>query len=344
MRDRELTYRWLLLAYPRPYRQERGLEILTTLMDAAESGRRSPSARDALDIVLSGLRFRFSPARGWFHWAAVAVASAFIGMLLANIAGALAWKASPTMPHPGQAASLQPAALLHETVDRPAGMLDHNYLLKGTPPQQEGWTGGQPAPSYIEQVYRPETLDPAMLGLYERMPRDGWQVGELVEWESSGYVFWASRDGTIVRVRGLRLDGASPSITVHTHLAEPRLVTPVATAAFVLGAFAAWLMACGLSRRTQRKFAATRRSALVIALFAVGSQAILLLLTLGWVVMLVSHLGWAHYHWLAPPGVLGDGVGQVLTLTAFIGSVTLVATILTAPDQPAGFRREPISP
>jgi hypothetical protein len=54
----ERAYRTLLLAYPTVYREERGEELLSTLLAAAPPGRRRPSIVDALDLLYHGLRTR----------------------------------------------------------------------------------------------------------------------------------------------------------------------------------------------------------------------------------------------------------------------------------------------
>jgi hypothetical protein len=51
-------YRGLLRAYPKGYRQQRGDELLSTLMDGAEPGRRWPPAREAIGLLTSGVRSR----------------------------------------------------------------------------------------------------------------------------------------------------------------------------------------------------------------------------------------------------------------------------------------------
>jgi len=54
----ELAYRRLLLAYPAEYRQDRGEEILSTLLAAAPSGRRRPTSAEAFNLVYHGIRTR----------------------------------------------------------------------------------------------------------------------------------------------------------------------------------------------------------------------------------------------------------------------------------------------
>ena len=60
----ERSYRRLLWAYPRWYRRERGVELLSTLLDAAAPDQRRPTVREAVDLVLGGLRCRFALPRG----------------------------------------------------------------------------------------------------------------------------------------------------------------------------------------------------------------------------------------------------------------------------------------
>jgi hypothetical protein len=54
----ESMYRRLLLTYPREYRREHEEEILATLVDASEPGRRWPSLRETRDLLAGGLRTR----------------------------------------------------------------------------------------------------------------------------------------------------------------------------------------------------------------------------------------------------------------------------------------------
>jgi hypothetical protein len=55
-------YRRLLVAYPSDYRSEHEEEILTTLLEAAEPGRRWPSLRETGGLLVGGLRTRAATA------------------------------------------------------------------------------------------------------------------------------------------------------------------------------------------------------------------------------------------------------------------------------------------
>ncbi len=56
-------YRALLRAYPKAWREQRGDELLGTLLDAAEPGRRRPNVRESASIVVQGLQERLGLRR-----------------------------------------------------------------------------------------------------------------------------------------------------------------------------------------------------------------------------------------------------------------------------------------
>jgi hypothetical protein len=60
----ELAYRRLLLAYPADYRNERGDELVSTLLAAAPPGRRRPTIAEAFDLLYHGIRTRARVTRG----------------------------------------------------------------------------------------------------------------------------------------------------------------------------------------------------------------------------------------------------------------------------------------
>ncbi|WP_173036224.1 hypothetical protein [Phytohabitans flavus] len=97
----ERAYRRLLLAYPRRYRRERGTEILTTLLDAARPDQRRPSPRDALDLVLGGLRRRLAIPRGPLPAAAATVVALLAAL---GAAAGTGWRAAAPEPDPGRPA------------------------------------------------------------------------------------------------------------------------------------------------------------------------------------------------------------------------------------------------
>lgn len=71
MSDLEARYRRLLRSYPPEYREQRGPEMLATLLDSADPGRRHPPLREVVPLLIGGLRARAgtttpaTPAQAW---------------------------------------------------------------------------------------------------------------------------------------------------------------------------------------------------------------------------------------------------------------------------------------
>ncbi len=63
MTSLERRYRWLLRAYPAWYRQDRGTEMLGTLLEDSPEDRKWPSLRDARALIMGGLRVRAGQSR-----------------------------------------------------------------------------------------------------------------------------------------------------------------------------------------------------------------------------------------------------------------------------------------
>jgi hypothetical protein len=93
--------RALLLAYPRPYREDRGEEILSTLLDTAVPGQRLPRLADATDVVAAGLRLRLGTASMAGFDAGLAVAAPIALTLAAGISAFAWWRVEPVSAGPG---------------------------------------------------------------------------------------------------------------------------------------------------------------------------------------------------------------------------------------------------
>jgi hypothetical protein len=72
----EKHYGRLLRLYPAEYRRARGAEILETLLESAEDGRRRPAAREVSALVLGALRVRAGSRQ--HRWPAAARAAALM--------------------------------------------------------------------------------------------------------------------------------------------------------------------------------------------------------------------------------------------------------------------------
>ena len=94
----EKWYRVLLWAYPRRFRRVRAQEMLTTLLDAARPGQRRPEWRDAANVVLRGLRYRFAVPRGAGYVSAAIVFALLCAVLVTAGVAFAAWRTAARAP------------------------------------------------------------------------------------------------------------------------------------------------------------------------------------------------------------------------------------------------------
>jgi hypothetical protein len=89
--DLERRYARLLGAYPAGYRHEHQQEMLATLLDSADPGQRHPSAREAVALVVGGLRTRARLAARRSPWSLEAEGLRLgVLLLLASVVAAAA--------------------------------------------------------------------------------------------------------------------------------------------------------------------------------------------------------------------------------------------------------------
>src|SRR5688572_12701823 len=89
------SYRRLLWAYPRWYREERGAEMTTTLLDDAAPGQRRATRREVVDLLRCGLRARLRPPRSASAWLATVMVALYVALAGAAAAG---WWGGYTAP------------------------------------------------------------------------------------------------------------------------------------------------------------------------------------------------------------------------------------------------------
>jgi len=272
MSELERSYRRLLRAYPGFYRRERELEILTTVLDAAEPGQVRPSRGEAAALLLTGLRCRFVPPTraGKLATAIVAVWAA----LVLSGAGALAvWAFAD--PEPPRLAALSDDLVGRDpavTYELPGdNLLDMAYAYKTHSEFQdyanEGWTGRHPAPMGESRIYERVTPTPtALADAYRRVTSAGWRAGA----RSPG-AFWAYRDGVLLRVSG---SGEQTGMRVSAYPIEPRGVLAGAIAGFVLGLIVASQAMTWLAHRVARTPLPTRRLIVLLGLPALVASAV----------------------------------------------------------------------
>ncbi|GHJ44726.1 hypothetical protein Cs7R123_20680 [Catellatospora sp. TT07R-123] len=106
----ERRYRTLLRAYPRWWREERGAELLATLLDAAPPGRRRPTAADAADLLRNGARCRLGLSTDDGLDEGLGTAAPVALALAAGVSAFLWWRIEGSPATPGRPATLGPLA------------------------------------------------------------------------------------------------------------------------------------------------------------------------------------------------------------------------------------------
>jgi hypothetical protein len=340
MPELERSYRRLLRAYPGFYRRERGLEILTTLLDAAEPGQVRPSRGEAGYLLLSGLRYRFVPPTRIGKIAASLV-TIWAAVVLSG-AGALAVWGFATPDEPDL------AAFSDDLVGRQASftwehdlpgdnLLDMAYANTTYGAfqdfAQEGWDGGRPAPMGQSRVYAQVAEAPTVLAdAHRHLTSAGWRTGALSQGAVNSQagvnrpngVFWAYRDGVLLRMSGY---DNQTGLTVSAYPIEPSGVLAGAIAGFVIGLIMVGQAITWLAHRAARTPLPTRRLILLLglpALIACGVN------TLDNVLSMVPTLGTgsvlfaADYMYPLANQIANPLAANVITL-ALIGSVGLIA-------------------
>jgi hypothetical protein len=247
MPDLMRAYQRLLRVYPRFYRRERELEILTTLLDAAAPGQTRPSRDEAVWVLLTGLRLRLVPPGGAGKLV-TALVTVWTALVLGGAGAYAAWSASSLADTDVAALSDslagQEPSSTHTSGDGSLLHLAYGYQAEGEFQQlgAEGWEGPLPAPIGRTRVY--PAGDPAVVADARRtLAAVGWQTGSIVD----ASTFWAHRDGVL-----LRLSGSVEDVTVSAFPAEPGGVRDAAVAGAALGVLLAWPFMTWLTHRVAR--------------------------------------------------------------------------------------------
>ncbi len=251
-------YRLLLLTYPRSYRRQRGEEIVTTLMDAAPTGRARPTRTEVVDLLLGGFRHRFR-VRG-AGGLLVAGCGALIAMVaLGAFGGFLGWQTAPPLPGNDEATRmLQPAlpAGAAPVAQRWDWVFDNTpkytadarwvYWVTGTDEYEHGQV-------FFDVPHRDDARSgAAVVGEAERRMRAaGWSVVSRQD--------DPDRPSSVVARGGWRAEIAITSpiyrddrvMRVAITRAVPGAVVPLTTFGLLAGALLGWLLAGGLTGRSR---------------------------------------------------------------------------------------------
>ncbi|MGX6600746.1 hypothetical protein ACWKSP_01215 [Micromonosporaceae bacterium Da 78-11] len=264
----ERWYRRLVLAYPAGYRRGHADEIVATLMDCAEPGRRRPARADVVDVARGAVRqwFRLPVGRS-------AVAAAVLSVLVLGAMGAAAgsWLASQaTAALPADSVARQTtetmagARLTAPEVDRHDGrwvdrrtvqVTDHDLL--GFP----GWT---------------------MEAAQARLRADGWTIGRgdeftITQIGAGGdpaqvvHAFLATRDGHLLTTNAYTPAGAGTTVTTYFSPVTPSWEPAAILLGWLVGAVTGWLLTGWASYRLRRRALPVRAAAVVLGLAALWS-------------------------------------------------------------------------
>ncbi|GAA0560516.1 hypothetical protein GCM10010172_49550 [Paractinoplanes ferrugineus] len=169
-------YRRWLLAYPRPYRRERGPEILATLLDAADPGRSRPAPREAALLLGHGLGRRLAEfGRRAFVIAAVA---AVLGGLSGIALGSwLSWRdVDPMTPDRSTAISLAPTVLPVPFDNQAYQYGRHTFWNPYSENTLQGGTGVRAGRTSVTGMMPPQTgVEQVAAAVTRQMRAHGWQ-------------------------------------------------------------------------------------------------------------------------------------------------------------------------
>jgi hypothetical protein len=311
-------YRRLLVFYPAGYREDRGEEIVNTLLEGASPGRKRPTPREIVNLAVHGMRCRLGrPAsRSVVVWAAIT--SIVCGLFAAAAATRAAWETARPLPAQAEAAAIFTSVLPGHDVGSKIYRSPAMFVIYGQPLGRDNldtllsFDGGEyglgtvgtsvlgPAPSDSSQ-----TLRVAL----ERLRAGGWQVSAPLTRnavECAGppcdpaklptrTVVTAQRGDDILDLDLLNAAGDEETyLSVSLSRSTPWPVYPAALVAGLLGALLSWLIFGWVSRRTgsrpwQRSFS--------IVLFTLTMALWGLPIVFAVPFMVEHHLSETHYRW-----------------------------------------------
>ncbi|GIJ60892.1 hypothetical protein [Virgisporangium aurantiacum] len=290
------AYRRLLWAYPRDYRRARGTEMLTTLLDAAEPGRRRPAFRDALNLVVRGLRCRLSVPNhpGYVVVACLAaMAVAGIGAWSGAMAG---WQRGTSLPTTGEVVAAATVAVPDAGRYLPARQRNCDWHCLGNPSDDmvvfrgpyvrddlmPEWTADRPRTTNpaANRVYLPLAMAHADMvtiagQAHDRLAAAGWRVTPVRTYYDMR-LFWATKGDLTLRFEGRgTTQPESPAVAFVVHHDLPPATLPAAAAGAAAGALLGWWLAAFALRRYRRHGPGRRTAMLVTALPALIMTALI---------------------------------------------------------------------
>jgi hypothetical protein len=260
----ELRYQRLLWAYPRAYRNRRGTEIVTTLLEMAEARDARPSRGQALHLVLCGLRQRFRlPARRPLAWIGALLTAVILGAFGAAGGTWLGWQTAASVPSDRELRGLNVAMTSMPT---PAAVYHNVSAMKGpsTAVLAEGtsdYAAERTRAALIAAGWRITSLhqrDGATLGTFTKdigIP-DVRLPTKFLNFTATKGDLKLAGDGSVIT--GGADHGLAGRTSYRTDVwpREPAAVRPITIVGLVLGALAGWWAAVAFAHRlrSSRRF------------------------------------------------------------------------------------------
>ena len=307
-------------AYPRWYRRERGLELMTTLLDDAAAGQRRPRWTDIVDLIGGGVLARLRPPRG--------VLPGFVILLVAlSMAVVVSGAAVLASPYPGPPTEAQAIAVGSIATDLPVHNLPGPVLdcHEGSCDQPQS---GDDVVAYDEAPMRtantvvhyqvPRTQGATVVKrARERLSSAGWQVAaDSVDFDTEG--FSAAKDGLNVTL----YTAVTPSDSANTDLVQMYVSKRVSAAtvtaviaAVVIGSVAGWMIGVWAMQRFKRHQRSRRRD--------IRDAAVPFLL--GAAMMISSTIAFITIDW--SDGISPEDVQAPLVFILFWWPITIVLAI-----------------
>jgi hypothetical protein len=333
----EARYRRLLWAYPRAYRDHHGTEMVTTMLELAESRR-----GQAVHLVLCGLRQRFRlPAGRPLAWAGAVLAAVVLGAFGAAGGTWLGWQPAASIPSDRELRALGAAMT---GMPAPAAVYRDRSAMKG--------------PGAL--VRADGTSDYSADRIRAALTAAGWRITSFQERDGATVARFDS-SSAMVRVPtrfvaytaakgGLKLAGDGSVITggadhglagqagygTEVWPREPAVTRPVTVAGLVAGALAGWLVAAAFAYRIRgagrrRRWVATASSTVASAAGAVPAYAYY---RDAYQVLVYAH-GSPYPYIVSSPG---DEVPVLAwTVLALVAAAALIATASRRPSPPREF-------
>jgi hypothetical protein len=323
----QLAYARLLRCYPRWYRRERGAEILTTLIDAAQPGQRRPTRADVVDLLLGALRCRLRRAPAMVVTAALAVLTGTLGSAAAtHLSG---YPGPPSVP---AAVAVARTAVGEVPRDVPGPVLRCNPWCPQTPADGDDVVAYDYAPDYtdlVEVAYdmpRDRVAD-VVTAARGRLTAAGWRVRPAVAVDGQQW-FEATRGGLAVTVRAAT-DPQLDAVSVQVSKASSTVAGVLAGLGFLVGAALGTLVHRRAVLRYRRHRLLVRAPAAIAAGLVVVVVAPFALLTARYVYVMTALGQWRPKDVQVAEFVLV--LFPELTLTVVLAAVTALVLVGTRP-------------